>query len=133
MGNHFFFIKNATVREKRTILRRDDINTSAEFNRFKSETNDQQNYVRLKYPMFPRYSVWPAADVIAFFPRSNRDYELNYASNVGADDFKNKNLLFIGSFHTLSAFDQTLRNSNFSYQVYPNQLSYKNILSVLQV
>ena len=124
LGDHFFFIKNSRSREKRIILRRDNINTPLEFNEYKAEKIERRNYVKLRYPMFPRNSVWPFADIIRLFLITQQNFQLNYSSNVTASEIANYNILFVGSFHTLASFEQTFRNSIFTYQVYPNILSY---------
>ena len=124
LGDHFFFLKDSGSREKRTIMRRDDINSVNDLDAYKAESVERRNYKLLEYPMFPRNSVWPCADIIKLFMNNHLDFELNFSSNVTAQDIKNYNLLFIGSFHTLAVFDQTFRNSASQYLVYPNVLSY---------
>ncbi len=124
LGDHFFYVKDSRFRDKRTIMRRDDINTIDEFMQYKSQDINRRDYVQLRYPMFPKNSVWPLADISALLSHCNITFELEYASNINAADFREKDMIFIGSFHTLGAFTQTFRNSNFSYDVYPNQLSY---------
>ena len=126
LGDHFFFVKDSGDREKRTIMRRDDVNSIQEFQEYKSENINRRNYVQLRYPMFPKNSVWPMADLVALLSCARTDFSLEYCSNVKASDFRDKDLMFVGSFHTLGAFDQTFRASHFKYQVYPNGLSYKD-------
>jgi len=126
LGDHFFYLKDSNDREKRTILRRDDINSFRDFQTFKADNIERRNYVQLRYPLFPRNSVWPMADIVRMFSKTNLDFTLEYCSNVKASDFRDKDMLFIGSFHTLGAFEQTFRNSHFSYQVYPNVLTYQD-------
>lgn len=123
LGDHFFFIKDSHDWEKRTIMRRDDINSTQEFMDYKEADIDRRSYVKLRYPMFPRNSVWPFADIVTLFSDSHIDFQLDFASNVNASDFKDKDMIFMGSFHTLATFDQTFRNSHFSYSVYPNVLT----------
>ena len=125
LGDHFFFVKDSRFRDRRTIMRRDDINSPPEFLQYKSEDMSRRDFVQLRYPMFPKNSVWPMADIAALLSHCRIDFHLEYASNVNASDFRDKDMIFIGSFHTLGAFEQTFRNSMFSYQVYPNQLSYR--------
>jgi len=124
LGDHFFYVKDDDVLPLRTIMRRDDINSETEFNAFKSEDIERRNYIPLRFPMFPRNSVWPFSDIITLFVKTDQTYKLNYASNVTASDIKNEDIIFVGSFHTLAAFDQTFRKSKFQYQVYPNILTY---------
>ncbi|MBN1481605.1 hypothetical protein EH223_04510 [candidate division KSB1 bacterium] len=126
LGDHFFFVKDSNNRQKRTILRRDDVNSVLEFQQYKAESIERRNYVQLRYPMFPKNSVWPMADLVALLSCAQVDYSLEYCSNIKASDFRDKDMLFVGSFHTLGAFEQTFRNSHFSYQVYPNGLSYRD-------
>ncbi len=124
LGDHFFFVKDSHDRVQRTILRRDDINSIQEFQDYKAESINRRNYVQLRYPMFPKNSVWPFADLVALLSTAQADYSLEYGSNVKASDFREKDMLFVGSFHTLGAFEQTFRNSHFRFHVYPNGLSY---------
>jgi len=124
LGDHFFFIKDSDNREKRTILRRDDINTWDEFSVYKAAQIERRNYIKLRYPMFPRNSVWPFADIVNLFSKTDQNFSLNYSSNVTGNDFKNNDMLFIGSLHTLTNLSQIFRNSNFKYQIYPNVVSY---------
>ena len=45
-------------------------------------------------------------------------------------DFGNVNdIIFLGSFHTLSIFKDTFRNSNFDYHVYPNVITIKDSIN----
>jgi hypothetical protein len=124
LGDHFFYVKDDTELDLRTIMRKDDINSETDFSNYLETLSDRQDYVKLRFPMFPRNSVWPSADLIAMFCKARLKYSLNYSSNVTASDIKNEDIVFVGSFHTLAAFDQTFRKSIFSYQVYPNILSY---------
>lgn len=126
LGDHFFFVKDSRDREKRTIMRRDDVNSEQEFQNFKAQSLDRRNYVELRYPMFPKNSVWPMADLVALLSWARADYALEYCSDVQAADFKDKDLLFVGSFHTLGAFEQTFRNSHFSFKINPNELTYRD-------
>ncbi len=126
LGDHFFFVKDSHDRDKRLILRRDDVNSIQEFQDYRAASIDRRNYVQLRYPMFPKNSVWPMADLVALVSGSQADYALQYCSNVKASDFQEKDMLFVGSFHTLGAFEQTFRNSRFQFHVYPNGLSYKD-------
>jgi hypothetical protein len=124
LGDHYFFVKDARIREKRTIMRRDDVNTTDDLDIYKSENIERQNYKPLNYPMFPKNSVWPFTELIKVFTASQVPFVINYASAVTALDIKNYNTLFVGSFHTLASFNQTFRKSAFSYHVYPNVLTY---------
>lgn len=126
LGDHFFFIQDSNIREKRTIIRMDHINTEREFLTYIREDDSRRNLKRLTFPMFPRNSVWPAFDIVHLFSSCGTSFELNYASHVSADDLKKKDLIFVGSFHTLGNFSQTFTNSGLSYQVYPNVLSYRD-------
>lgn len=126
LGDHFFFVKDSNSRQKRTILRRDDVNSILEFQQYKAESIERRNYVQLRYPMFPKNSVWPMADLVALLSCAQVDYTLEYCSNVKASDFRDKDMVFVGSFHTLGAFEQTFRNSHFSFRVYPNGLFYRD-------
>ncbi|MBN2102863.1 winged helix-turn-helix domain-containing protein [bacterium] len=128
LGDHFFYVKDDDILPLRTIMRRDDINSEAEFNLFKIQDIERRNYIILRFPMFPRNSVWPSSDIISLFVKTKQNFKLNYSSNVTASDIKNEDIIFVGSFHTLAAFDQTFRKSKFSYQVYPNILTYHDDL-----
>lgn len=124
LGDHFFFVKDSHSRENRIILRRDDINDETEFKNYLSQKEERQNWVKLRYPMFSRNSVWPFADILRFLFQNHQTYEINFASNITAIDIKNYDLIFVGSFHTLANFNQTFRKSKFSYKVYPNSLTW---------
>ena len=124
MGDHFFYVKDDTVLSLRTIMRKDNINSESEFNLYKAENIERRNHIILRFPMFPRNSVWPSADIISLFVKTKQKFKLNYSSNVTASEIKNEDIIFVGSFHTLAAFDQTFRKSKFNYQVYPNILTY---------
>ncbi|MBN1995967.1 hypothetical protein JW935_00355 [candidate division KSB1 bacterium] len=124
LGDHFFFVKDSHSRADRTIMRRDDINSRQDFDNYKSLQPERQNLVQLRFPMFPRNSVWPFADMVTVFNHTKTAFEIDYASNVSAKDFKQYDLIFIGSFHTLASFDQTFHHSGFIYNVYPNRLVF---------
>ncbi|NQT24515.1 hypothetical protein HQ585_04105 [candidate division KSB1 bacterium] len=124
LGDHFFFVKEDNDLEKRTILRKDGINSLEELEDFKAQDLERRDYIQMRFPMFPRNSVWPMVDILSLLIQSNQKYKLNYASNVKAAEIKNEDIIFLGSFHTLFAFNQTFRNSQFNFEIYPNHISY---------
>ncbi|MBN1894863.1 hypothetical protein JW906_10225 [bacterium] len=126
LGDHFFYVMDPDSREKRTIARRDDINSNDEFVAFKNADVRRRNFKVLEYPVFPKNSVWPFADIIRLFGKANVEFRINCASNVTALEMKERDMLFVGSFHTLFSFNQTFKNSRFSYDVYPNTLTYRD-------
>lgn len=124
LGDHFFFVKDDNDLVNRTILRKDDINSLEELEEYKGRDIQRRNYIQMRFPMFPRNSVWPMVDILTLMIRSGQDFKLDFASNVRAGDIKQNDIIFIGSFHTLFAFDQTFRNSKYSFEIYPNRISY---------
>ena len=124
LGDHFFFVKDDDDLDNRTILRKDDINSLEELEQYKEENLGRRNYIQMRFPMFPRNSVWPMVDILSMLIRAGQDFTLNYASNVKAEELKNDDIIFIGSFHTLFTFNQTFRNSKFNFEIYPNHISY---------
>jgi hypothetical protein len=126
LGDHFFYVMNPDSRDRRTIARRDDINSNDEFVVFKNADIARRHFKVLEYPVFPKNSVWPFADIIRIFDKANVGFRINYASNVTALEMKECDMLFVGSFHTLFSFNQTFKNSRFTYKVYPNTLTYRD-------
>ena len=126
LGDHFFYVKDPTIRDKRTIIRRDNINSSEEFQEFLTKNPDSGNYRVLAYQLFPKNSIWPFADLHPVLHTLKQQYLLKAASSVTASDIKENDIIFLGSFHTLAILKETFRNSNFNYKVYPNEIILKD-------
>ena len=132
LGDHFFYVKDPTIRDKRTIMRRDNINSIEEFQEYLSITSNTGNYRILAYQLFPKNSIWPFSNLYPVLHALDQQYLLRSASSVTASDLKENDIIFLGSFHTLAIFKETFRNSNFDFKVYPNEITLKDTLQEKQ-
>jgi hypothetical protein len=129
LGDHFFYVKDHTNTLKRTIMRRDDINSMEEYQEYLQKIPDSHNYRVLTYQLFPKNSIWPFSDLHPVLSCLSEKYILKASSQVIASDIVENNIIFLGSFHTLSIFKDTFRNSNFDYHVYPNSITLKDSIN----
>jgi hypothetical protein len=58
----------------------------------------------------------------------NKPVEVILASDFQWHDLQNYNVVYIGSFKSLGLMKNLLRNSNFEYIVYPNELIYHQLI-----
>lgn len=126
LGNHYFYVQNSTSSTNRILMRRDDINSSEDFNNYRATHPELYNSRELPYPLFPKNSVWPIIDLLYIFHKQDISFIPKYTSSVTAIEIQNYNAIFVGSFHTLGAFGKLFSNSRFAYTVYPNKLTLKD-------
>ena len=58
-----------------------------------------------------------------FFHSYNKSFEIIMSSDFKWQDLQKYNVIYIGSFKSLGLFDQYLKNSNFRFNIYPNELT----------
>lgn len=101
----------------RRMIRNSAINTEAEFEEFKSQSEDRIHLNKLPFSFFNQASVWPLPKIAILLNSLNLTYSLKSSTNLRSNDIKNSDVIFIGSFWTLGILNQFLKDENIEYNI----------------
>lgn len=131
LGDHYFFRGNL-ISGKNGSMRDNMINSDLDFDNYlklhpelighmeKSNTT----YINNQAPLGLFY-------LMQLFGGERFDIDMDYSSRIKIDDFRSRNLLFIGSFKTLQALKSTVEKLGLIYHVEPSELEYHTTDSTL--
>jgi hypothetical protein len=101
----------------RKMTRNSAINTEAEFEEFKSQSDDRSQLKKLPFSFFNQASIWPLPKIVILLNSLNQEYQLKSSSTLNSNDIKNNDVIFLGSFWTLGILNQYLEDENISYNI----------------
>lgn len=131
LGDHYFFRGNL-ISGKNGSMRDNMINSDQDFDNYlklnpelighmeKSNTT----YINNQAPLGLFY-------LMQLFGGDRFNIDMDYSSRVKIDDFRNRNLLFVGSFKTLQVLKSTVEKLGLIYHVEPSELEYRTADSTL--
>ena len=125
LGDHYFYRGNI-VSDKTGNMRDNQINSDIDFDNYLKahpeliEKMEKSNttYINNQAPMGLFY-------LMQIFGGGYFDIDMDYSSRIKIDDFRDRNLLFIGSFKTLQLLKNTVEKLGLIYQIEQSVLTYK--------
>jgi len=131
LGDHYFY--RGILPSGKTVTMRDNrINSDADFDEYMKlhrELMEQREKTTLTY--INNQAPLGLFYLMQLFGGGNFDLEMDYASRTKIDDFRDRNLLFIGSFKTLQQLKNTVEKLGLVYQIEETQLEYQTADSSL--
>jgi hypothetical protein len=131
LGDHYFFRgdlpsgKTVTVRDNR-------INSDTDFDEYLKqhpELMEQMEKTSLTY--INNQAPLGLFYLMQLFGSGDFELEMDYSSRTNVDDFRKRNLLFIGSFKTLQQLKNTVEKLGLVYQIEETLLEYQTLDSSL--
>jgi len=124
LGDHYFFRGDLPSGETVT-MRDNQINSDMDFDEYmklhpelmEHREKSSLTYINNQAPLGLFY-------LMQLFGGENFDLEMDYSSRTVVDDFRNRNLLFIGSFKTLQQLKSTVEKLGLVYQIEKTLLQY---------
>ncbi|MBD3195388.1 MAG: hypothetical protein GF317_10050 [Candidatus Lokiarchaeota archaeon] len=122
LGDHFFYASrenNDYSTDKH--IRSHKINNMDDFNEFLAHKQNSSNIQYFKddeYFLDP-YCVQTLIYMNPIFYGVRKNFEIKMASRVIWDDFRNYNIIFVGSFKTLGIFNTLFNNLHIKYELFP--------------
>ena len=125
LGDHYFY-RGDLISGRNGSMRDNMINSDMDFDNYlrnhpeligqmqKSNTT----YINNQAPLGLFY-------LMQLFGGDQFDIEMDYSSRIKIDDFRDRNLLFIGSFKTLQVLKNTVEKLGLVYHVEQSELEYK--------
>ncbi|MCB0730974.1 MAG: hypothetical protein KDC88_08075 [Ignavibacteriae bacterium] len=101
----------------RKMYRNSMINNEGEFEKFKSEEKQRDNFKKLPFSFFNQAAVWPLPHLVKLFKGKNVDFLIKSATNLNSNDIKSHDIVFLGSFWTLGILNQIIENLGISYNI----------------
>ena len=122
LGDHFFYASrenNDYSTEKH--IRYHKINNINDFNEFITgkENNSNIQYFKDGEYFLDPYCVQTLVYLDPIFYGVRKNFEIKTASHVIWDDFRNYNIIFVGSFKTLGIFNTLFNNLHIKYELFP--------------
>ena len=131
LGDHYFFRGNLHSGKSLT-MRDNQINSDVEFDEYLKqhpELMEQREKTSLTY--INNQAPLGLFYLMQLFGGGNFDLEMDYSSRTKIDDFRERNLLFIGSFKTLQQLKNTVEKLGLVYRIEETLLEYQTADSLL--
>jgi len=113
----------------RRMIRNSAINTEAEFEEYKSQSEDRNHLKKLPFSFFNQASIWPLPKIVILLNSLNLEYSLKSSTMLNSNDIKNNDIIFIGSFWTLGILNQFLKDQNIEYNIIGEETLTLNSMS----
>lgn len=124
----YFIVKESTYPDRVRYLRDSRINSEAEFNSFLNQyPQNKEVYYKTGHTFTGKFAPVCINELNKMFGDFNKPVEVILASDFQWHDLQNYNVIYIGSFKSLGLMKNLLKNSNFEYIVYPNELIYHQL------
>lgn len=131
LGDHYFYRGN--LPSGKTVTMRDShINSDGDFDDYMKlhpELMEQMEKTSLTY--INNQAPLGLFYLMQLFGSGDFDLEMDYSSRTSVDDFRKRNLLFIGSFKTLQQLKNTVEKLGLVYQIEKTLLEYQTADSSL--
>ncbi len=125
LGDHYFYRGN--LPSGKTVTMRDShINSDVDFDEYMKqhpELMEQMEKTSLTY--INNQAPLGLFYLMQLFGSGNFNLEMDYSSRISVDDFRKRNLLFIGSFKTLQQLKNTVEKLGLVYRIEETQLEYQ--------
>ncbi len=115
LGNDLFFLQG--IGDEETIIRKHEINTIGMFSYYKKKNPDKKITRITPYSFFPliNVSVLPQVSISLL---SKGKFNFKSSINVNGNDFKENNIIFLGSFRNLHSLEFLLQDGMYEYSNY---------------
>ena len=124
----YFIVKESTYPDRVRYLRDSRINSEAEFNSFLNQYPQNKDvYYKTGHTFTGKFAPVCINEMNKLLIGFNKRVEVILASDFQWHDLQNYNVIYIGSFKSLGLMKNLLKNSNFEYIVYPNELKYHQL------
>jgi hypothetical protein len=125
-GDYFFLSERKLEFKKRNFIRNPDINSLDDFKEMiKKDLSLTERYVQSDFTFLRPSAVWGLTQVLKVLQNSSNKFSLKLASQFTVDDLKTNNIVFIGSFKTLSNLHKFLHIFGLEYSLSPNSIKVK--------
>ncbi len=124
----YFIVKESTYPDRVRYMRDSRINSEVEFNEFMNQYPQNKDlYYKTGHTFTGKFAPVCMNEMSKMLLNFNKPVEVILASDFQWHDLQNYNVVYIGSFKSLGLMKNLLKNSNFEYIVYPNELVYHQL------
>lgn len=124
----YFIVKESTYPDRVRYVRDSRINSEVEFNLFLNQYPQNKDlYYKTGHTFTGKFAPVCINEMNKMLLNFKKPVEVILASDFQWHDLQNYNVVYIGSFKSLGLMKNLLRNSNFEYIVYPNELIYHQL------
>jgi hypothetical protein len=126
----YYLLSDETYPDRSRFLRDVRINSESDFDNFLLENPEyQQTLSRTKHTFMGKYAPICIDELGRLMNLAGMNFKVILASEFQWQNLKNYNVIYIGSFKSLGMLGQLTKNSNFSFNVYPNELLFHELKS----
>ncbi len=121
----YYLYKDTTIPQQTRYVRDYQINSDQDFQQFLSSNGEQrEGFSETSHTLLGKFAPWSISEIYHVFASSGIKPELKLSSNLQWEDITKHNIVFIGTFKTLSLLNELIADRNFRYQISPNTLFY---------
>jgi len=124
----YYLVRDTSFSDRVRYIRDSRINSDADFAEFRDAfPTENVNSVKINHSLFGKFAPYCINDLSNFFASNNKKVEIIMASDFQWHDINDKNIIYVGSFKSLGVLNNLLNNSNFRFNVFPNELEFRSV------
>ncbi len=124
----YYLTSDNTYYDRVRYIRDSRINSEKDFEKFLEEhPKYKNNLFRTKHTFLGKFAPICINELAEFFHSHNKSFDIIMSSDFKWQDLQKNNVIYIGSFKTLGLFNMYLKNSNFKFNIFPNELTFHQL------
>ena len=126
----YYLLNDNTFSDRSRFLRDVRINSEDDFDNFLLDYPEyNETLSRTKHTFMGKYAAICINELGRIMHRAGVDFQIILASEFQWQNLLNYNIVYIGSFKSLGMLNQLTKNSNFKFNLYPNDLQFHELES----
>ena len=124
----YYLVKDNSFQDRIRFLRDTRINSDPDYELFINENIQYKDiFYKSKLTVLGKFAPLCINELDKFFLRNNKSFDIILSSDFQWQNIQNYNIIYIGSFKSLGIMKDLLKNSNFEFNSYPNELKYHQL------
>lgn len=120
LGDEFFIVKKeGKKKDNESILRRYDINSTEEFDKYAATQPDSIILERTPYSFFPKTSVWPIRSILKVL-HTQDSFDFKESFQLQFSDLLTNDIIYIGSFRCLYILNEIIEEAPYKIHWHEN-------------
>ena len=126
----YYLVKDTSFADRVRYVRDSRINSDDDYAEFRNEYPNQNfNFDKINHTLLGKFAPYCINELSNFFALHHKKVEIIMASDFQWHDINNKNIIYVGSFKSLGTLNNLLKNSDFKFYAFPNELQFKELKS----
>lgn len=124
----YYLVNDNSYYDRVRYIRDSKINSEEDFEDFlKQDPQNKENLFLTRHTFLGKFAPLCINELATFFHSHNKNFEIIMSSDFKWQYLQKFNVIYVGAFKTLGLFKLYLKNSNFEYNIFPNELKFHQL------